>query len=185
MPRLVKGYGSVVNAEDKDIVNETPVNRFKQGISTLLDKTIYLQISNGAEIENANLPIVNAESVEASKAEVINAIKSLEEIKNDDKSDDNNNGNDNNGGINNDNNSGTNNDNNSNSNDKDSIKADNKNASIKGNDNNTVKSADTNVKAPKTGDKLNSIICVAGMRILSIAAAMLSLNRKKEEECEE
>lgn len=170
----VKGYGSVVNAEDKDIVNETPVNRFKQGISTLLDKTIYLQISNGVEIENANLPIVNAESVEASKAEVINAIKSLEEIKNDDKSDDNNNGNDNNGGI--------NNDNNSNSNNKESIKTDNKNASIKGNDNNTVKSADTNVKAPKTGDKLNSIICVAGMGILSIAAAMLSLNRKKEED---
>lgn len=170
----VKGYGSVVNAEDKDIVNETPVNRFKQGISTLLDKTIYLQISNGVEIENANLPIVNAESVEASKTEVINAIKSLEEIKNDDKSDDNNNGNDNNGGI--------NNDNNSNSNNKESIKTDNKNASIKGNDNNTVKSADTNVKAPKTGDKLNSIICVAGMGILSIAAAMLSLNRKKEED---
>lgn len=173
----VKGYGSVVNAEDKDIVNEMPVNRFKQGISTLLDKTIYLQISNGVEIENANLPIVKAESVEASKAELINAIKSLEEIKNDDKSDDNNNGNDNNGGI--------NNDNNSNSNNKESIKADNKNASIKSNDNNTVKSADTNIKAPKTGDKLDSIICVAGMSILSIAAAMLSLNRKKEEDCEE
>jgi len=41
----VKGYGSIANDDDKDGAK----NRFKKGISTLLDKTIYTQVAEGKE----------------------------------------------------------------------------------------------------------------------------------------
>lgn len=59
----VIGYGSVANNEDKDMVDGNLQNRFKQGYSTLLDKTIYTQL-NGE-----TLPLVDvAELLVAQKA---------------------------------------------------------------------------------------------------------------------
>ena len=72
------GYGQIANDEDKDTVNGSTVQRFKAGISTLLDKTIYSQISNGEEIANATLPIVDADTLEAAKVAVSEAIINLE-----------------------------------------------------------------------------------------------------------
>lgn len=74
------GYGHVYSLEDKDEISEGKyANRFKQGLSTLLDKTIYMQnFSN--DVVKENLPIVDATELEAAKTDVIKAIESLKVV---------------------------------------------------------------------------------------------------------
>ena len=67
----VKGYGSVVNDEDKDIVDGKTANRLKRGYSTLLDKTIYLQL-NGEEVS-----VVQEAEIIAAKGAVKDAEEGL------------------------------------------------------------------------------------------------------------
>ncbi len=69
----VKGYGSVKNDEDKDstYVDAGLANRFKKGYSTLLDKTIYLQLADEA------VPVVEAADLKAAQESVNKAITSL------------------------------------------------------------------------------------------------------------
>ena len=74
----VKGYGSVANSEDKD----GKLNRFKKGLSTLLDKTIYTQAAEGQQEQSADYtadkaPVVKG--MDEAKSTVINAMNSLEE----------------------------------------------------------------------------------------------------------
>ena len=76
----VKGYGSVANSADKD----GKLNRFKKGISTLLDKTIYSQAAEGAQEQAADYtadkaPVVKG--VDEAKSAVINAMNGLETVK--------------------------------------------------------------------------------------------------------
>ena len=76
----VKGYGSVANSADKD----GKLNRFKKGISTLLDKTIYTQASEGQQEQSADYtadkaPVVKG--VDEAKSAVINAMNGLETVK--------------------------------------------------------------------------------------------------------
>ena len=76
----VKGYGSVANSEDKD----GKMNRFKKGLSTLLDKTIYTQAAEGAQEQAADYtadkaPVVKG--MDEAKSAVINAMNALEEAK--------------------------------------------------------------------------------------------------------
>lgn len=89
------GYGSVKNADDKD----GKVNRFKKGLSTLLDKTIYTQVEEGQQAQLADYtsdkaPVVK--DIDTAKAAVVNAIKALE-IKQENKDPDDGNGNSDNG----------------------------------------------------------------------------------------
>ena len=70
------GYGHVYSADDKD----GSANRFKQGLSTLLDKTIYMQ-NFSDDVSEENLPIVNATYLEAAKTNVLEAIATLEVVK--------------------------------------------------------------------------------------------------------
>lgn len=70
----VSGYGSVRNADDKDMGT---ANRFKQGVSTLLDKTIYCQIAEGKEIANATFPVVDGAVLANAKSAVVSAISGL------------------------------------------------------------------------------------------------------------
>lgn len=71
---FIKGYGSVKNAEDKDMGT---ANRLKKGMSTLLDKTIYTQISNGELIAGAKYPIVSSTVLENAKTAVVKSTASL------------------------------------------------------------------------------------------------------------
>ena len=76
----VKGYGSVANSADKD----GKLNRFKKGISTLLDKTIYTQAAEGQQEQSADYtsdkaPVVKG--VDEAKSAVINAMNGLETVK--------------------------------------------------------------------------------------------------------
>lgn len=78
----ISGYGSVKNAEDKDVLtNGSKANRLKPGESTLLDKTIYTQISGGDLIANAEYPIVSETELANVKKEVLSAISGLKLIK--------------------------------------------------------------------------------------------------------
>ena len=75
----IKGYGSITNSEDKDVlVSGSTANRLKAGESTLIDKTIYTQIKGGEVIANAVFPIVDAATLEAAKKQVLAAIDGLE-----------------------------------------------------------------------------------------------------------
>lgn len=73
----VKGYGSIAKNDDKDGAK----NRFKKGISTLLDKTIYTQVAEGRE-ENLSdysadkAPVVKG--IDEAKKAVVNAINALQ-----------------------------------------------------------------------------------------------------------
>lgn len=73
----VAGYGSIANDDDKDGTK----NRFKKGISTLLDKTIYTQVAEGKE-ENLSdysadkAPVVKG--IDEAKKAVVNAINALQ-----------------------------------------------------------------------------------------------------------
>ena len=73
----VKGYGSIANDDDKDGAK----NRFKKGISTLLDKTIYTQVAEGKE-ENLSdystdkAPVVKG--IDEAKKAVVSAINALQ-----------------------------------------------------------------------------------------------------------
>lgn len=73
----VKGYGSIANDDDKDGAK----NRFKRGISTLLDKTIYTQVAEGKE-ENLSdystdkAPVVKG--IDEAKKAVVSAINALQ-----------------------------------------------------------------------------------------------------------
>ena len=76
----VSGYGSIKNKEDKD----GSVNRFKKGISTLLDKTIYSQVAEGQQAQSDDYtadkaPVVKG--MDEAKSAVINAMNALEEAK--------------------------------------------------------------------------------------------------------
>ena len=76
----VKGYGSVANSEDKD----GKLNRFKKGLSTLLDKTIYTQAAEGAQEQSADYTVDKApvvKGMDEAKSAVINAMNALEEAK--------------------------------------------------------------------------------------------------------
>ena len=74
----IKGYGSIANSEDKDVLaNGKTANRLKQGESSLLDKTIYTQLQKGEVVADAKLPVVSADTLETAKAEVVNAISAL------------------------------------------------------------------------------------------------------------
>lgn len=73
----VKGYGSIAKDSDKD----GKKNRFKKGISTLLDKTIYTQVAEGKE-ENLSdysadkAPVVKG--IDEAKKAVVSAINALQ-----------------------------------------------------------------------------------------------------------
>ena len=75
----VRGYGSVKNAEDKD----GSVNRFKKGLSTLLDKTIYLQVTEGKQEQSADYTAEKAPVIKgldkATKA-VVDVMNALETV---------------------------------------------------------------------------------------------------------
>ena len=79
----VSGYGSVKNAADKSTSESgKSVNRFKKGVSTLLDKTIYIQAQEGAQAQLAdyksdNAPKIDARALEDAKTAVVNAINAL------------------------------------------------------------------------------------------------------------
>lgn len=79
----VSGYGSVKNAADKSISESgKSVNRFKKGVSTLLDKTIYIQTQEGAQAQLAdykseNAPKIDAKALEDAKTAVVNAFNAL------------------------------------------------------------------------------------------------------------
>lgn len=79
----VSGYGSVKNAADKSTSESgNSVNRFKKGVSTLLDKTIYIQAQEGAQAQLAdykseNAPKVDGAALEEAKLAVVNAINAL------------------------------------------------------------------------------------------------------------
>ena len=79
----VSGYGSVKNAADKSTSESgKSVNRFKKGVSTLLDKTIYIQAQEGAQAQLAdykseNAPKIDAKALEDAKTAVVNAINAL------------------------------------------------------------------------------------------------------------
>lgn len=80
-----KGYGSVKNDSDKDTTEDGSknVNRFKEGLSTLLDKTIYTQVANGTQEQLASYsatdaPVVSATELESAKTAVVRAIAALE-----------------------------------------------------------------------------------------------------------
>lgn len=74
----VSGYGSVKNSDDRD----NKANRFKAGLSTLLDKTIYSQIKDGVELPAAEqkLSIISGTELAVAKGSVVNAISALKEI---------------------------------------------------------------------------------------------------------
>ena len=74
----VKGYGSIKNSEDAD----GKMNRFKKGLSSLLDKTIYTQVEEGAQAQSAtytdeDAPVIKG--MEEAKSAVIDAMDALEE----------------------------------------------------------------------------------------------------------
>lgn len=82
----IKGYGSVKNEEDKDDTYDTygntkengkHVNRLRKGYSTLLDKTIYLQLDGDDKTE---VPVVQAAEILAAKSAVNTAVDSLEKV---------------------------------------------------------------------------------------------------------
>ena len=79
----MSGYGSVKNAADKSTSESgKSVNRFKKGVSTLLDKTIYIQAQEGAQAQLAdykseNAPKIDARALENAKTAVVNAINAL------------------------------------------------------------------------------------------------------------
>ncbi len=73
----VKGYGSVKNSEDAD----GKMNRFKKGLSSLLDKTIYTQVEEGAQAQSATYTAESApviKGMDEAKSAVINAINGME-----------------------------------------------------------------------------------------------------------
>ena len=94
----VKGYGSIENDADKDTgADGKALNRFKKGMSTLLDKTIYTQAAEGQQAQLVdytpdNAPVVK--NIDTAKAAVVNAIKALE-IKQENKDNGGNGGSDN------------------------------------------------------------------------------------------
>lgn len=73
----VSGYGSVKNAADKSTSESgKSVNRFKKGVSTLLDKTIYIQAQEGAQAQLAdykseNAPKIDAKALEDAKLQLL------------------------------------------------------------------------------------------------------------------
>ncbi len=86
------GYGHVKSSEDMDFsVKEDGsikyYNRFKKGLSTLLDKTLYTQNFKNVEDmtteEKAVLPIVDANYLESAKSAVVTAMSSLKVVSND------------------------------------------------------------------------------------------------------
>lgn len=77
----IKGYGSIKNDEDKDVLADgSTANRLKMGESAIIDKTIYTQIYQGQVIADANVPVVDAKALEAAKAKVTEAIAKLEVV---------------------------------------------------------------------------------------------------------
>ncbi len=82
----IKGYGSVKNEENKDDTYDTygntkengkHANRLRKGYSTLLDKTIYLQLDGDDKTE---VPVVQAAEILAAKSAVNTAVDSLEKV---------------------------------------------------------------------------------------------------------
>lgn len=78
-----QGYGSVkAEYQDKKDGAERGLNRFKKGMSTLLDKTVYTQVEEGAQAQltsynkEPDAPVVKG--LEEAKTAVVNAIKALQ-----------------------------------------------------------------------------------------------------------
>lgn len=75
----IKGYGSVTNDDDKDVLTGgSKANRLRKGLSTLLDKTIYRQLEGGNVIADAILPVVNADMLNEAVDKVLAGIEALE-----------------------------------------------------------------------------------------------------------
>lgn len=75
------GYGHVYSNGDKDEISEGKyANRFKKGLSTLLDKTVYMQNFKD-DVAKENLPIVDAKVLENAKADVLEKIETLKAAK--------------------------------------------------------------------------------------------------------
>ena len=75
----IKGYGSVKNDDDKDVLaSGSKANRLRKGLSTLLDKTIYRQLEGGNVIADAILPIVNVNMLNEATDKVLAGIEALE-----------------------------------------------------------------------------------------------------------
>lgn len=75
----IKGYGSVTNDDDKDVLaSGSKANRLRKGLSTLLDKTIYRQLEGGNVIADAILPVVNADMLNEAADKVLAGIEALE-----------------------------------------------------------------------------------------------------------
>lgn len=153
------GYGHVRYNEDKDAVTKADgsvsyTNRFKKGLSTLIDKTIYTQLENGVEkADLSELPIVDAKELETAKAAVLTAMASLEEPKKEETA----------------------------TGKQDETTGGQEETSSKNEaDSNEQESGDG--KAPQTGDSSDAWIYVAGM--LVAAGVGLTMFRKKEEDCE-
>ncbi len=68
----LSGYGSVKsNYQDKETTPGSSVNRLMRGFSSLLDKTIYLQL------DGKELPIISGEIYMSAKQDVVNALSEL------------------------------------------------------------------------------------------------------------
>lgn len=73
---IVSGYGTVVGTNNKD----NGKNRFKSGLSTLLDKTIYAQ--NFANVTEYSLNAISSEELENAKNAVVTAVADLTLVNN-------------------------------------------------------------------------------------------------------
>lgn len=154
------GYGHVYSADDKD----GTANRFKAGLSTLLDKTIYMQ-NFSDDVSKENLPIVNATYLEAAKTNVLEAIATLEVVKEEDPT--------------------TKPTESTSTEEKESVTEEetttiNKQEST--DNTQSTESESSDITTPITGDNSNAIAYVAAMLIA--AGAGLMIFRKKEEDCE-
>ncbi len=184
-----KGYGSVVEEyQDKSDASQRGLNRFKEGMSTLLDKTVYTQVKEGAQAQLDNYsketdaPVVKG--LDDAKTAVVNAIKALQ-IKEDNSGNNDQNNDDQNKDQNNEQNKEQNN--NQDQNASDSKTGDNGNTSGQqvntdnsGNGNQTVSTTDSGKNAGttksttvKTGDTTASgvyaFLAVLGAAILACA----------------
>lgn len=156
------GYGHVYSADDKD----GGANRFKAGLSTLLDKTIYMQNFTD-DVSKDSLPIVNAAELEAAKTSVVEAIALLAEVEEPSTNEE----------------ESSSDEIQSSSQEEQSTskeEATTGNQQTNTEDNTEKESAD--IENPETGDSSNVIFYVAVM--LVAAGAGLMIFRKKEEDCE-
>lgn len=151
------GYGHVYSADDKD----NGANRFKQGLSTLLDKTIYMQNFTD-DVAKENLPIVDATELEAAKTGVIEAIAALKVVEKEEETT-------------------TQREEDTSIREEDSSSSSEQQTTVN-NQEMSGESESQDINTPKTGDSSNVTVYVAVMFVAVGAALMIF--RKKEEDCE-